>query len=70
MAHALGRILETVPPVAFAAAYGSAVMKQAGYAGSNMVDYIFAVDDAVAWHAENWARNGLRHEPCTLNPTP
>jgi hypothetical protein len=57
----LAKILETVPPVAFAAAYGSAVFKQAGYAGSSMVDYIFAVENAVEWHAANWQLNGLKH---------
>uniref|UniRef100_A0A7S0HFJ2 Phosphatidate cytidylyltransferase, mitochondrial n=1 Tax=Hanusia phi TaxID=3032 RepID=A0A7S0HFJ2_9CRYP len=36
-------------------------MKQKGYKGSNMVDYIFAIENAAEWHAENWKRNGLRH---------
>ena len=46
----LRQLLQTMPPVAYAVAYGSAVVKQAGYQGSGMVDYIVAVDDAAGWH--------------------
>ena len=42
----LGEVLKTVPKVSYAAAYGSAVIAQSGYQGSNMIDYIFAVNDA------------------------
>jgi translocator assembly and maintenance protein 41 len=57
----LQEILKLVPKVSFAAAYGSAVIKQDGYAGSGMVDYIFAVDRPDQWHAENIRMNGFRH---------
>jgi len=50
-----------MPPVAYAVAYGSAVMKQAGYQGSGMVDYIVAVDDAAEWHRQNLQQNGGAH---------
>jgi hypothetical protein len=46
----LRQLLQTMPPVAYAVAYGSAVVKQAGYQGSGMVDYLVAVDDAAEWH--------------------
>jgi translocator assembly and maintenance protein 41 len=63
-----------LPPVAFAAAYGSAVMPQAGQAPGRVVDLLVAVDDArggegeagaddealARFHAENRARN-TRH---------
>ena len=57
----LSELLAVLPPVAYAAAYGSAVMQQAGYAGSGMVDYIVAVDDAAGWHRQNLERNGASH---------
>lgn len=57
----LQEILKLVPKVSFAAAYGSAVIKQDGYAGSGMVDYIFAVDRPDQWHSENLRMNGFRH---------
>ena len=57
----LRQLLQTMPPVAYAVAYGSAVMKQAGYQGSGMVDYIVAVDDAAEWHRQNLQQNGGAH---------
>ena len=57
----LQQLVQTLPPVVYAAAYGSAVVKQAGYKGSGMIDYIIAVDDAADWHRKNLVKNGGTH---------
>lgn len=55
----LDALLKPFPPVDHAFAYGSGVFHQPGlYAPSSnttdrpMLDFIFAVDDPVVWHAE------------------
>ena len=52
-------VADHFPPVTVAFAYGSAVIPQAGSAlqGGAMLDLIFAVEDAQAWHTENLRRN-------------
>jgi translocator assembly and maintenance protein 41 len=58
-------VLASVPPTAYAFAYGSGAVPQAGRAASSsappMVDFIFAVDDPRAWHAANLARNASHY---------
>mmetsp|Transcript_6013 Transcript_6013/g.15511 ORF Transcript_6013/g.15511 Transcript_6013/m.15511 type:complete len:352 (-) Transcript_6013:111-1166(-) len=60
----LAFLLKALPPVEFAAAYGSGVFKQFGSAAvskaTKVIDYILAVEDAERWHAEN-ARLNPRH---------
>ncbi len=60
-AYELSRLLEVLPPVNFAVAYGSGVFKHFGSAAvsttTKVVDYILAVDNAQQWHAENAAAN-------------
>ena len=55
--YKLSNLLETLPPVAYAVAYGSGVFKHFGSAAvaksAKVVDYILAVDDAEEWHATN-----------------
>eukprot|EP01098_Paradermamoeba_levis_P013389 TRINITY_DN6097_c0_g1_i1.p1 TRINITY_DN6097_c0_g1~~TRINITY_DN6097_c0_g1_i1.p1 ORF type:complete len:324 (-),score=40.56 TRINITY_DN6097_c0_g1_i1:55-1026(-) len=55
------RILERVPPVSFAFAYGSGVKKQLGYENPQkkppMIDLVFAVDQPVEWHKANLVKN-------------
>lgn len=53
-------LLSSFPRTAYAFAYGSGVFPQPGAPASPsppMLDVVFAVDDAEAWHAENLARN-------------
>lgn len=52
-------VLPSFPPVRWAAAYGSAALRQSGYkpGGGSMVDYVFVVDDPYEWHSQNLARN-------------
>lgn len=57
-------VVGSLPPVEFAAAYGSAAFPQtscqevrAQALRSKMVDFIFAVDDAFTWHRANLAAN-------------
>lgn len=59
LAAALSQALDaTFPRVAFTMAYGSGVFQQKHHdASSSMVDLVFAVDDPVAWHAQNLAQN-------------
>ena len=52
----------------FIFAYGSGVFQQYGHADAskNMLDFVFGVDDSVAWHEENFLHNrshysSLRH---------
>ncbi|KAJ6668139.1 hypothetical protein lerEdw1_015516 [Lerista edwardsae] len=56
------RILAHFPQeLSLAFAYGSGVFQQAGASagesGSNMLDFIFAVDDSVTWHMLNLLKN-------------
>ena len=52
-------VADLFPPVTVAFAYGSAVIPQAGSApqGGEMLDLIFVVEDAQAWHTDNLRRN-------------
>ena len=52
-------VLPSFPAVRWAAAYGSAALRQAGYKKKNdsMIDYLFAVDAPREWHAANMAAN-------------
>lgn len=58
-AQALERALrDTFPAVQFSMAYGSGVFVQRDHdASTSLLDLVFAVDDPVAWHAANLARN-------------
>ncbi len=58
------QLLAQFPPVTFAFAYGSGAVEQGGYdykqsSGKSLplLDLIFVVDDAEAWHRENMSRN-------------
>jgi mitochondrial translocator assembly and maintenance protein 41 len=44
----------------FAMAYGSGVFRQEGYSETEkpMIDFIFGVDDPIAWHRRNLRENG------------
>ncbi len=44
-------------------AYGSGVFQQQGHKdmSKNMIDFIFVVDNSIAWHTENLARNGSHY---------
>lgn len=58
-ARHLASVLHDVPAVQHALAYGSGVFSQPGLyknatRSSAMLDFIFLVDDAQAWHAEVW----------------
>ncbi|CAN0117076.1 unnamed protein product [Phaeothamnion confervicola] len=60
-------LLESMPPVDFAAAYGSGALEQHGYKydGMNptslpMLDLMLGVEDPAAWHADNLRRQGER----------
>ncbi|RLN72492.1 hypothetical protein BBJ28_00004553 [Nothophytophthora sp. Chile5] len=59
LAAALTQALDaTFPRVAFTMAYGSGVFQQKNHdASASMVDLVFAVEDPLAWHEENLARN-------------
>jgi hypothetical protein len=59
LAQALTQALDaSFPRMAFAMAYGSGVFQQKNHdASTSMIDLVFAVDDPVAWHEENIARN-------------
>jgi len=53
-------VLPHFPEVRWAMAYGSAAFAQHGQSQASahsMVDYVFAVEDPRAWHAENLERN-------------
>eukprot|EP00741_Cyanophora_paradoxa_P001133 tig00000459_g1093.t1 len=62
--EALQDFLREAPPVAFAFAYGSGVVKQRGYdytqqsSKSRMLDVVLAVEDSRAWHEAHMARHG------------
>lgn len=53
-------VLPTLPPLSFAAAYGSGAFPQL-HASKNakkpMLDFLLATDDSVEWHAQNMAAN-------------
>lgn len=57
----MDRIISNFPQkhIAFAFAYGSGVFKQYGNSemSTNMVDFVFAVDEPVKWHSENIMKN-------------
>ena len=59
MATALTQALDaSFPRMAFTMAYGSGVFQQKNHnASASMVDLVFAVDDPLAWHDQNLARN-------------
>ncbi|KAG6611074.1 mmp37-like protein [Phytophthora cinnamomi] len=59
LAAALTQALDaSFPRVAFTMAYGSGVFQQKNHdASASMVDLVFAVDDPLAWHAQNLERN-------------
>lgn len=61
----LSSLLGVLPPVSHAVAYGSGVFEQLGSAAvsktAKVVDYILAVDDAVAWHEENLMANPVHY---------
>lgn len=52
-------LLAAFPKVAFAFTYGSGVFRQASYSAADqpMIDCVFAVDDPVSWHRENYEIN-------------
>ncbi|KAJ0407581.1 hypothetical protein ATCC90586_006224 [Pythium insidiosum] len=53
---------DAFPAVQFAMAYGSGVFKQKNHDSStSMIDLVFAVDDPLAWHTENLARNASHY---------
>ena len=54
-------LLSALPPVRWAAAYGSAVFAQPRACAAKMVDYLLAVDDTRAWHAANLRRNASHY---------
>ncbi|XP_065834250.1 phosphatidate cytidylyltransferase, mitochondrial-like [Oscarella lobularis] len=59
-------ILDSFPSgIAFAFAYGSGAFQQRGHADArrNVLDLVFAVENPIAWHAENIERNA-RHYSC------
>ena len=60
MQQILAQFLQRTMRLAFA--YGSGVFQQHGnsYMKNNMIDFIFAVDDPVAWHQENLKSN-IKH---------
>ena len=52
------KILSDFPPVGAAFSYGSKSSSQAGISSSgSQLDFVFSVDDPVAFHAENLERN-------------
>lgn len=57
------KLLSDFPKVTMAFAYGSAVFTQEGYADTknNMLDAVFVVDDALAWHKSNVKVNGSHY---------
>uniref|UniRef100_K3WSQ8 Phosphatidate cytidylyltransferase, mitochondrial n=1 Tax=Globisporangium ultimum (strain ATCC 200006 / CBS 805.95 / DAOM BR144) TaxID=431595 RepID=K3WSQ8_GLOUD len=59
LAASLDRALrDSFPPMQFSMAYGSGVFAQRNHdASTSLLDLVFAVDDPVAWHTANLARN-------------
>ena len=51
----INELLRQFPPIQFAVAYGSGVLKQIGYSNSDsaMIDIMFAVPNAKEWHGIN-----------------
>jgi hypothetical protein len=74
MDEKLRAAISELPPVDYAFAYGSAVYHQPGLYESHtaetspLVDFIFAVEDPVTWHAEVGSRLQLLHR-VNLLPT-
>ena len=64
-ASPLQTILHAFPPVHHAFAYGSSIFPQPGADALRdrppLVDFIFAVDDPLSWHAANLERNGSHY---------
>lgn len=58
-------LLERMPPVRYACAYGSAARRQPGGGGGGL-DVLLAVDDAPAWHRQNLKRNRDHYGPACL----
>jgi mitochondrial translocator assembly and maintenance protein 41 len=68
-------LLKQFPEVSFAFAYGSGVVEQGGYDYSKpqeslpLLDLIFVVDNAEAWHAKNMLLNPHHYTPLvSLSP--
>lgn len=66
VAKQLRGVLEDIPHVQHAFAYGSGVIVQPDlydHSSTNkpMLDFIFAVDDPVDWHAQVLSRLGFKH---------
>lgn len=66
VAKQLRGVLEDIPHVQHAFAYGSGVIVQPDlydHSSTNkpMLDFIFAVDDPVDWHAQVLFRLGFKH---------
>lgn len=64
----ISELLGQFPEVDFAFAYGSGVVTQGGYDYSKqkdlpMLDLILVVEDSVAWHTANMARNPHHYSP-------
>lgn len=55
----LQSVLQHFPPLQWACAYGSGVIKQRGYKADEkpLIDMLFVVDDALQWHAANLQTN-------------
>eukprot|EP00729_Bicosta_minor_P005990 gene5990-34659_t len=52
------RVAASFPsPISYGFAYGSAVALQDGTAAGKMIDFVFAVDDPMVWHAANIKQN-------------
>jgi len=49
--------LEYFPPVSSAFVYGSGAFQQSGHDERGMLDFIFVVDNAEAWHVQNMSLN-------------
>jgi translocator assembly and maintenance protein 41 len=69
MSAPLRELLDDVPPVRHAFAYGSAVFHQPGLYAKNaaqpMADYFLVVDDAAKWHDEVCSRVRVHQHPCS-----
>jgi translocator assembly and maintenance protein 41 len=56
-------LLKRCPSVAFAVQYGSSVLRRPnkGIDSAAQIDLILAVDDPLAWHTENLAKNSAHY---------
>ena len=67
----LARLLDTFPAVRFAFAYGSGVFAQPGLyqrRGGRLLDFIFAVDSPIDWHAQAGAHRAHSAPACREQP--